>query len=345
MSPLSCLCWSIAVWFPLAAAAPLTAQQPKLRSILGVEDKTTFHSLVFSPDNKTLACVWSGHKIRIYDAVHGKILADFDAHKDAVARVALAYRPDGKVLASVPETTVGGVIRLWDTATFQKIRELNSGFSHCLAFSPDGKTLASAGQYREVQLWNPETGKRLASMEGSKNPASLLAFSPDGKTLASVGFGTQASVGSRRVTLWDLTAKKKFLQTIPFQLSPMCLAFSPDGKTLACGGLEKKLNKIELWDLAKGKSATLFKSAEGEVDTGFTSLAYTPDGKTLVTTAFKQITLLSTTTGRPEFRWEYPASDGSNHSISTIALSPDGLTLAAANGPIRVWDLPAAKRQ
>lgn len=341
----TCLFWSFAALLTLSTALPLAAQQPKLLRTLGEKDNGLYRSLAFSPDGKTLASSWMW-KIKLYDSMSDKVLADFDADPQKVQHAILTYRPDGKVLASV-DRSVNAKIKLWDTATHEKIREIDSGFSFCLAFSPDGKVLATSGQYAEVQLWDPETGKKLATLEGRKRPATMLAFSPDGKTLASAC--VKPAVAIRQdgdITLWDV-ANRKETGTIAAKIKPYCLAFNPDGMILACGGHEGEnyVDKIVLWDLAAGEETTLFKDPRGRPGSGINSMVYTPDGKTLVTAAGRQIALRDATTGKATFLLEGPGLNSSEARALTIALSPDGGTLAAGGTSLRLWSLPTTKKK
>jgi WD40 repeat protein len=107
-----------------------------------------------------------------------------------------------------------------------------------VAFSPDGKLLASAGADKVVRLWDAATGKPTAALKGHKDDVYSVAFSPDGKTLASGSY-------DKTVRLWD--AGGKHLATLKAHTSTVnTVAFSPDGKVLATGSND---GTIRLWDL------------------------------------------------------------------------------------------------
>jgi len=125
------------------------------------------------------------------------------------------------------------------------------------AFSPDGKTLATAlfnvvvsesGQnvVKEtggIKLWAVATGKELATLSGHEGQVGPLVFSPDGRFLAS---GSE----DRSIKLWDLATGKELATFKGHAEDVRCLAFSPDGKMLASGSADKT---IMLWDVAKSK--------------------------------------------------------------------------------------------
>lgn len=141
----------------------------------------------------------------------------------------MACSPDG-VLATA---SFDGTIRLWDIYTGSALRTItveNYGGLLPIAFSPDGKVLASAGM--ALHLWDVATGRQLTRADVSGSP-NCIAISPDGATLA-VGSGWEDAKGQRytRVELFDLSTGRKF-QTLegPSGIET-AIAFAPDGRCL-----------------------------------------------------------------------------------------------------------------
>jgi predicted Zn finger-like uncharacterized protein len=187
-----------------------------------------------------------------------------------------------------------------------------------LAYSPDGKTLAAACE-QGVRLWNAETNKELASVNGS---AVVLAFSPDGEALAIGGL-------SKELRLWDMktqTEKKKF--TIPGNgLYANALAFRPDGGAVAVAGFTQP----QQLDLTTGQ----FQALPGKARAIVERLAYSPDGKVLVG-AGKELVRWDTTNAQ-----QLPSLPGHAPGIAwAVCFSHDGKTLASggADGQVKLWD-------
>jgi WD40 repeat protein len=118
----------------------------------------------------------------------------------------------------------------------------NGRLVYSVAFSPDGKTLASAGQDCRICLWDLATRKKVAALEGHEDWIISAAFSPDGKTLASAD-------GKGTIRLWDLpTRKERAALRVPGG-SFNSVAFSPDRKLLASGGMGPL---VRLWGPGHG---------------------------------------------------------------------------------------------
>ena len=212
--------------------------------------------------------------------------------------------------------------------------EADSTTVFSLAFSPDGKILASSGEDQEIKLWDPATAKSVGTLKGHKGLVSRVAFSPDGKTLASGG-------KEQAIRLWDVKAGKetRTLDGHPGGISS--LAFSPDGKVLASSGPDKT---VKLWDVASGKESATLKEFGGPV----TCVAFSPDDKTLATAG--GTTDPAKIIGEVKL-WDVRTSksiaDLKGHTgyVQCVAFSPDGKTLASGrpDRTVKLWDVATGK--
>ena len=207
------------------------------------------HSMVLSPDGDILASGSEDTTIRLWDMHTGEHKRTLKGHERRVYSV--AFSPDGKVLASGSDDNT---IRLWrvDTGETEKILTGHAGEFEgvdngpssvegvkSVAFSPDGKTLASGGGDNVIHLWDVETGKSKIALIGHTHWVFSLAFSPDGKTLAS------GSVDSD-IRLWDAHTGEHKKTLNGHSAWVRSIAFSSDGKTLVSGSDD---GSVLLWKI------------------------------------------------------------------------------------------------
>jgi WD40 repeat protein len=242
-----------------------------------------------------------------------------------------------------------------------------------LAFSPDGRTLATGGFDKTINLWEVRTGQELSSLRGHTAYVATLAFSPDSKTLCSgahdgmvklwdaatgqergtlfqgprhfesVAFSPDGQLlawsASDRVVLWDVAAGKSLRTLLPPDVKqPRRVAFSPDGNTLTVSG-----DKPVVWDRSTGAVAPSPGLPPSMI------LQFSLDGKVVATRKetrpeWKNIYLWDTATGQ-----QRAILVGHTTPIFDVAFSPDGKTLASAStlheqyGEVMLWDIAQAQ--
>jgi WD40 repeat protein len=191
-----------------------------------------------------------------------------------------------------------------------------------VAFSPDGQTLASAGDDQTVRLWDTETGVELHTLRGHKDWVRGVAFSPDGQTLASAG-------DDQTVLLWDIETGVKLHTFRGHEGFVLGVAFSRDGQTLASAGED---GTVRLWDIETGDERYALNGHDGVVN----GVAFSPDGQTLASAGDDStVRLWDTETGD-----DLGVLPGHEGFVLGVAFSRDGQALASAgtDETVRLWD-------
>jgi WD40 repeat protein len=304
--------------------------------------------LAFTPDSKHVVAVSQLDQMnpaRVWDVAQRQLVRTLGRY--GAQGGALSLSPDGKTLAACNNPRV---VRLWDVGTGHELfGEDQEHISHAalLSFTPDGKTLISAGE--ETFVWDAATGKRRAIVSAdSADPARFLAISPDSKQLAWIG---------SRMHFWDLAAsREKMVFTMPNRLSSAnSVMFSPDGRklfTLDCT-LENEerhpspsvwTHTVRLWDMASGRQERLWTIAPQHDKWG--SLG--SDGKTVLANAAGHgMKVYDLESGHQRLLADVREAIGpaSYWDKVLLAQSWDGKVLASGRpGPaIRLWELATGK--
>ena len=237
----------------------------------------------------------------------------------------IKYSPDGTRLAVA--TSIG--VWLYDTSTDTEFNFFSEvpDYVEAIAFSPDGKTLASSGYSPNhiIRLWNTDSGELCGTFDGYEEILAL-AFSPDGTVLASSG-----GEPDYPIRLWNVATRQ--LQDTLFGHTDwtFALSFSADGETLVSGSED---HTVRLWEVHTGELKCLLEEHRDDVN----SVAFSRDGKVLASgSSDGTIQLWNVEIGRISAVLKGPAQFP--EKVNAIAFSPDGRTLASATtDEIWLWD-------
>jgi Tol biopolymer transport system component len=194
-----------------------------------------------------------------------------------------------------------------------------------VAYSPDGRVLATGGSDGTINLWDVATGRRSRTLSGHMGRVKGIAFSPDGRTLASGSW-------DKTVRLWDLATGRELRMFTGAEKLVNSVAFSPDGRTLASASWD---GTVRLWDARSGRQKRQLGELSGlQVNV----VAFSPDGRLLVSgSADGMARLWDVKTGRLRSTWKASPS-----GVENAVFSPDGRTLATARGTymaVGLWDV------
>jgi WD40 repeat protein len=310
----------------------------------------TFYGLAVSPDGQMFAAS-AGEGLWVLNTktdtqmiqLEGETRGDSDRDRSQVA-----FSPDGRTLASshcshfTRDSCTQNRILLWNVATKKPIgqmltAQINGGDRSVIgmAFSYDGKMLASRDFDGTVQLWDIASRRLIRQFPGSPGdltyeptyPNEVIAFSPSGKRLA---LGNNDGT----VALWDVTSGKLVGSPLGGHTGPVgYVAFSPDGTILATGSHDTTL---QLWNVTKDYPIRLGQSLLGHTGP-IASLAFSPDGKTLISSDGSTIIM-----------WNMAADSTLNQkleytsSVTSAVFSSDGNVVIAGNSEGRIMLREAA---
>ncbi|MEX0270165.1 NB-ARC domain-containing protein [Leptolyngbyaceae cyanobacterium UHCC 1019] len=297
------------------------------------------YSVHFAPDQQTLASSSNDTTIRIWDVSNGNCLSVLQEHTSGVRCV--RYSPDGQRLAS---SSHDGSIRLWNGQLHSKPSSSNPSFINSsvkllhghtdwvwdIAFSPDGRVLASTGRDSTLRLWSVPDGQSIHVLKGHAHDVYGLAISADSQLLASAG-------QDNTVRLWHLQSGQSLKTLRGYTGGIQSLSLSPDNQILASSRQDET---IQLWRLQLDSKPQLHPhktfSSPTRWISSLTNLSFSPDGQTLAINRHDgSIALWNIQTGHLD-RWS-----AHNAAVWTVLFSPGGQILASSSfdRTVRLWDV------
>jgi WD40 repeat protein len=301
------------------------------------------NAVALSPDGMLAVSSSDDQTLRFWDTTNGKELRKV---QPGFWVGGVRFSPDGTYLA----TTASHSVRFWDAATGKEIKERFAieQPGHGLAFSADGSKLAVTAWFSGAQLWDARLGRKLQDFrvkdEGFGN-ARQVAISPDGSLVAAAlhPFGGALSQEFAGVRVWEAKSGKQLFQTWVGGTAD-AVTFSPNGRYLAIGGMLSSWPEyegvLEIWRLDPNRH-TLLSRVRADKH-GLFCLAFSPDGKTVVTGGTEPvIKRWNATTGELIGKLE-----GHTDQVHALTFSADGRRLASAGRDklVLIWPMAGGRR-
>jgi WD40 repeat protein len=305
------------------------------------------HAACFSADGKRIFSAGGDQMVKAWDAETPQEMRVLLKHEMRVSSV--AFSPDGTRIVS---GSFDRSLKVWDTASGEVLAQMgkhtieeryppqfgeevggvktvktihgHTSYVTSVAFSPDGKTVASGGMDDRARIWDAAGGTELLELKHA-GPVSSVAFSPDGALLATGSWDDL-------VRIWDAKTGRLRHLLNGHTNNVSGVAFSPDGKTLASSGWDKV---VRLWDVDGGKEKMVLSGHEEQVR----AVAYNREGTRIISGGADRVAIVwDAATGKEQMRLQ-----GHLGNVAGVAFSHDGKRIATAgeavgDDTVRLWD-------
>ncbi|KAK7687237.1 hypothetical protein QCA50_009742 [Cerrena zonata] len=237
----------------------------------------------------------------------------------------VAYSPDGKKIVAGSRDRG---FKIWDAVTREQLLQAdNISRTNSISFSPDGKLIVTA--WRNIHIWNADTGDLVCTLEGHTREFRIAIFSPDGIRVVSGAY-------DRTLFIWDVKTGRCLRVLGENTSSVYAIAISPKGDIIASGGGD---STICLWDADSGELLNILKGHTSTV----MSLCFSPNGHTLASASDDKTVcvwdIVGHSSGIRKAEEPLPA-------ISCVELSSDGTIIATGSedGSVSIWETQTGKQ-
>jgi WD40 repeat protein/transcriptional regulator with XRE-family HTH domain len=288
--------------------------------------------IAFSLDGKLAITAGNDQKAKVWDTYTGQVLYTLSGHTQAI--ISVAFSPDGTHVATASSD---GTARIWDITLAKEL--LFIPFAHpeiiwneWLSYNADGTRIVTDYTDSNARIWDAVSGKELMQLRGftSNTRAVQPSYSSDGKWIA-------AGNGDNKIFVWDAQTGEQRTTLVGFQGWARHIAFSPDGTHLASANdndgtkASKIVGTVTIWDVASAKALLTMQVSPH----GTTSVAYSPDGKYLITGDWDGNGMIwDANTGNKLFTLPEQSP------VTAVSYSPDGKLVATGdiNGIVTLWN-------
>ncbi|MCL1471867.1 trypsin-like peptidase domain-containing protein [Argonema antarcticum] len=236
--------------------------------------------LAIGPDGQTLASSSNDATIKIWNLSTGQLLQSINNGESTSNSTvsSVAFSPDSQTFASGGYAPQRNIIKIWNKSTGKELRTLTGhlDFVNSVAFSADGKILASGSSDKTIKIWNPNTGELLRTFTGHSNGIISIAISRFGQIVAS-------GSADNTIKIWNANTGELLRTLEGHSAIVRSIAIDPYAHILASGSDD---GTIKIWSLHTGQLVRTLEARNSQRQlVSVNSLAFSGDGQILISNA------------------------------------------------------------